>query len=631
MLQRGDDTPVWGTADPGEAVTLVLGNQKVTATAGPDGKWKALFHGLTAAEGLTLSVSGGDGVVAKVNNIDVGDVWVCSGQSNMDFHLADADEADSVNRPHLRYFGVPYLATSDPVPNIASKWEVADPKVVRNYTAVGYYFAKFVQDALGVPIGLIGCDWSGTSIEPWIPLDALETLPAFKDHAAADANEYRNLADSAAKFPALYQAWQTQYGRTDSENKGFAAGWASPDFKPDDWTTTSAPGDWSKLGLPNGGVIWARKTVFIPADIAGSTGGFSLGWVNNTCTVYFNGQQIGTGGETPPYFWNEPTQVKIPPGLVRPGADNTLVLRIVCQAGRNPGFPPGPRLGFQVKDPVSNEWLVQVETAYPPLAPDALAAMPKPPHLHGETTPGGIYNGMVFPLTGLGIKGVLWYQGESSTGHAWAYRTFLSTLIESWRSRWNRGDFPFYVVQLPNLGQPPTEPGGGDLRWPILRESQLVTSQTVPNVGMAVTIDVGEANNLHPPHKREVGHRLALLALERTYGQPGEGSGPIYDSSTVDGGKMQIHFTHLGGGLVAKDGPLQQFIIAGPDQKWFQANAVISGDTVVVSSPNVPAPAAVRYAWAGNPAGCNLYNQVGLPASPFRTDNWTLPTQDSWF
>ena len=631
VLQRGDRTPVWGAAAPGEVVTLTLGNQKITATAGPDGKWKGFFHSLTSAEGLILTASGSSGTEAQANNVDVGDVWVCSGQSNMAFHLADADEANAVNRPHLRYFSVPNVPSSDPVVEISSKWEVADPQVVRKYTAVGYYFAKYVQDAVGVPIGLIRCDWSGTSIEPWIPLDALQTIPEFKDHAVAAANDYRNLADDAAKFPGVCQAWQAKYGRTDPGNKGFAAGWASPDAKLDGWTSTTTTGDWTTLGLPNGGVIWARKTVFVPKDVAGSVNGLFLGWTHDTCTVYLNGQEVGTGGGTPPYFWNDLTQIKLPPGSVRPGADNTLALRIVCQAGKNPSFPPGSKLGFRLKDPVSDEWFVRVETAFPPLSPDALATLPKPPILHGEGTPAAIYNGMVFPLTGLAIKGVLWYQGESSTAHAWAYRTFLPALIDSWRARWNQGDFPFYVVQLPNFGPPPPMPGGGDDRWPELRESQLLTAEKLPNVGMAVTIDVGEAGNLHPPDKRDVGHRLALLALERTYGKPGESSGPIFESMEIAGAKIRLHFSHLGGGLVAKDGPLQQFVIAGADKKWFRADAAIDGETVVVSSPDVPAPAAVRYAWAGNPAGCNLYSQAGLPASPFRTDDWPLGTQNSWF
>ena len=631
VLQRGNATPVWGTADPGEAVSLTLGEQKAAATAGPDGKWSAVFHGLTEARGLTLSVTGKDGAAITVGNVDVGDLWVCSGQSNMAYRMADADEAAKVNRPHLRYFAVPNVPSSDPVAEIASKWEVADPQVVRNYTAVGYYFAKEVQDGTGVPIGLIRCDWSGTTIEPWIPLDALEKIPEIKDHVDRDAADYRSLAADAAKFPDARKAWETKYDRADPGNKGIAAGWAVPDFKDDDWTKTTANGDWAALGLPNGGVFWLRKTVFVPADVAGSINNFFLGWVHDTCTVYLNGQEIGGGGSKPPYFWNDPTLVTVPRDLIRPGADNVLAVRIVCQAGKNPDLPPPSKIGFRVKEPLSNDWFAKVETAFPPPPPEAVAAMPQPPKMHGEATPGAIYNGMVFPLTRLAVKGVLWYQGESSAAHPWAYRTFLSTLIQSWRASWGLGEFPVYVVQLPNYGPPPPGPGAGDTRWPELREGQLLVSEQLPNVGMAVTIDVGLGDNLHPPDKLDVGRRLALLALERTYGKPGESSGPLFRSATVEGGKMRLVFSHLGGGLVTKDGPLRQFIVAGADRKWFKADAVIDGDTIVISSSDVSIPVAVRYAWAGNPEGCNLYNKTGLPASPFRTDDWPLATKNSWF
>ena len=630
ILQRDSSAPVWGTADPNEPITLAVEDQTITTTAGPDGRWKASFKGLKAGTSFTLTVTGAKDKVT-LNNVAVGDIWVCSGQSNMDFRLGEKDEIAKANYPDIRYYFVPNVAGVDPVAELTATWQVATPATVGGFTAVGYYFATNIHRELGIPIGLIRCSWSGMRIEPFVALDDLDTVPGLKETSETAFQKLKDLSADAEKFPVDVKAWQEKYVRVDSENKGFAAKWADPTFDDKDWVSTSSPGDWTKVGVPNGGVVWLRKTVQLPPEAAGKDFHFTPGVIHETDTAYFNGEQIGTGGSTSPYYWNDFRNYLVPGRLVKAGA-NVIALRIVSQHQKNYTLSLGSRLGLRVADPksVSEDWLAKVETEYPALHDGALAELPQPPTAKPEGTPSAIFNGMINPITPFGIKGALWYQGESSAVDPWSYRTLLPLLIKSWRAHWAQGDFPFYIVQLPNYGTPPPGPNQGDLRWAQMREAELLTWQKVPNTGMSVSIDIGDDTNLHPPDKKDVGYRLSLAALGNTYGRKIEYSGPIYDSMTVEENKVRLKFTHLGGGLVAKGGPLKQFVICGSDQKWQWADAVIDGDTVVVFSPDVAVPVAVRYAWAAAPDGCNLYNQAGLPASPFRTDDWPLGSENKW-
>jgi sialate O-acetylesterase len=629
ILQRDSSAPVWGTADPGDTITLTLEDQKITAVADADGKWKTAFKGLKPGGSFTMTVAGKANRIT-LTNVAVGDIWVCSGQSNMEYRLADKDEQATANYPDMRYFSVPNVAGADLVTDVKDSWQVATPASVGGFVAVGYYFAKNIQKEIGVPIGLIRCGWSGITDEPFIPLDALESVPGLKEKSDAEFQKLKDLPADVVKFPGDVKAWQEKYQRVDGENKGFAAKWADPAFDAKDWKPTSTPGQWNDIGLPNGGVIWIRKTVQLPATAAGKDFRLSLGWIFATDIVYFNGEQIANEGMEPPYFWRHPRDITVPGKLVKEG-DNVIAVRMVAQRQRDNRFGDGS-LNLPVVDPksVSNEWLVKVESDFAPLPPEGAASIPEPNTAKADNTCSAIYNGMISPLTSFGIKGVVWYQGESNGGNGWSYRTTFPLLIKSWREKWNQGDFPFYFVQLANYGAPQTTPDFGDGGWAQLREAQLMTWQKVPNTGMSVTIDIGDAVNIHPADKKDVGTRLSLHALANTYGQKIEYSGPIYDSMTVEGNKIRLKFTHLGGGLVAKDGPLKQFAICGADKKGVWGNAVIDGDTVVVSSPDVATPVSVRYAWGANPEGCNLYNKAGLPASPFRTDDWPLGSQGRW-
>ena len=634
VLQRDTAAPIWGTADPGEGVKLTFGDQTVTATADANGAWQGDFKGLKLGTPQDLTVAGAKDTLT-LHNVAVGDVWVTSGQSNMQYLLQDQDEIAAPPNPNLRYFECPRSMALQPAnafPPKAYVWIDADPQTRAKWSAVAYYFARNVNKELGVPIGIIDCTWGGTPAEPWTARQELESAPEYKEGIDRALLATQNVKDRVASFEDDWTAWEKSAGRADTSNVGFAAGWAAPGFDASGWKPFNPfkSNSWASLGMPNGGAIWLRKTVTFPPDAAGKDFTLTPGAVPGIDTAYFNGQEIGQGGWDPKGFWRSPRIYKVPGSLVKAG-DNVIALRIYTETARALGFNPVAKMGYPAGATVNDDWVANVEEALPVMTPDVAAQQPPYPALIPGCVPTENFNAMVCPLMPYAIKGAIWYQGESNAAYAYAYRTLLPLLIKSWRERWGLGDFPFYIVQLPNLGSPPRAAVEDTANWAVLRESQLLTWKNVPHTGMSVNIEIGEAMNLHPHDKKDVGYRLSLIALGDTYGKPIEYSGPIYDSMSVEGNKIRIKFTHVGGGLVAKGGPLQRFAIAGDDRKWVQADATIDGNSVVVSSADVKTPVAVRYAWAANPDGCNLYNQAGLPASPFRTDDWPVITQGLWY
>lgn len=634
VLQRDTVAPVWGTADPGEAVRLTLGNQTVTATADSKGAWQADFHDLKLGPPQTLTVAGTHDTIT-LNNVAVGDVWVTAGQSNMQYLLVDQDEIAMPPNPNLRYFECPRAVSLQPdnaFPPRAYAWTDASPLTRGKWSAVAYYFAKNVNKELNVPIGIIDCTWGGTPAEPWTARQELESVPEYKEGIDRAMMVFQNQKENVTTYAADCAAWEKNAGREDAGNTGFAAGWAAPDFDVSGWKPINTPtfNSWAGVDMRDGGAVWLRKTVTIPPEAARKDFTLTLGVPPGVDTAYFNGQEIGHGGEDPPMFSRQARSYKVPGSLVKAG-NNVIALRIFTQGSHANGIAPGAKLGLPAGASISDDWVAKVEKALPPMTPEAAALVPPFPYPAPGCVPALNFNGMVCPLMPCAIKGALWYQGESNATYGYAYRTLLPLLIKSWRERWGIGDFPFYIVQLPNLGNPQSTPVEDTSNWAVMRESQLMTWKKVPHTAMSVNIELGEAANLHPHDKKDVGYRLSLIALGDAYKQPIEFSGPIYDSMTVEGNKIRLKFTHVGGGLVAKGGPLQRFAIAGDDKKWVLGDATIDGDTIVVSSADVAAPVAVRYAWAGNPAGCNLYNKADLPASPFRTDDWLVLTQGLWY
>jgi sialate O-acetylesterase len=475
VLQRGREVPVWGTADPGERVTVTLGRQERAATAGPDGQWTVRLAELEAGGPFELKVAGQNTIT--VEDVLVGEVWFCSGQSNMDFTVArtekryfagvaDAErEIAAADHPRIRMFTSEWTMRDEPQADVEGRWVACSPRTVGDFSAVAYFFGRHLHEVLDVPVGLITSAYGASTAQAWTSRAALDADP-----------QLRPLLEA---YAAACAAYTPELARQDDE-------------------------------------AYAR--------------------------------------------WQQ-----------------------AAETARSEG-KPAPR-----------------------------APKRKDPH-QDQHNPSVLFNGMVAPVIPYGIRGAIWYQGESNT--AALYPRLQATLIRDWRRRWGQGDFPFLFVQLASLNAPPTEPGNS--RLAAMREAQ-ATSLALPQTGMAVTIDIGEAKDVHPRNKQDVGRRLALIAEAQVYGRSVTSSGPVFESMSIEGRSARIRFRHTEGGLVAQGGTLAGFAIAGKDGTFAWADARIDGETVVVSSPRVEEPAIVRYAWADNPPA-TLSNGAGLPARPFRTD-----------
>lgn len=641
VLQRADKVPVWGRGNPGENVSVTLDQATARGVAGADGKWMVL---------LDLQSEGPGPFELKVNelvikDVMVGEVWACTGQSNMAFPLmafpqGKAEIPNSEN-PLLRQFRVAAKPSAVPLEEAEGKWTVAGPQTSGEFSAVGYFFGKKLQKNLGVPVGLINDCVGGTVIETWMSDAALDGDPALKAGRIKAQTDRKNYDE----YGARYTAWQEKFGRQDHPPKD---AYAAPGLDTSDWKTVTLPSLFARQGLPDAGAVWIRRNIPVPSppDIAANKGiDLYLGDIRDSNTVYWNGKKIGEG----------PTlavlrRYGVRPNLVVPGT-NVLAVRIF-NASEGMGIVPG-KARFQGSHYLlSGEWQAKVEFALPPLDAAAKKELPARPPLPIETrnVAAHLFNGMINPVIPYAIKGWIWYQGEGNWTRGAQYRKAFPLMIADWRARWGRGDLPFYFCQIANFQQ--HNPNPVDSPFAEVRDSQNA-ALSVPNTGQAVLIDIGEEGNIHPADKDSVGDRLSRIALAKTYGQDIVYSGPVYDSMTVEGSKVRVRFKHTEKGLVAKPvpetykpisteektlplvrnsprGAVEGFAVCGVDRQWKWAAANLDGDTVVVESDEVPAPVAVRYAWAQNPI-CNLYNGAGLPAGPFRTDDFPLPSDKSHY
>ena len=639
VLQRGTADPVWGWATPGSAVVVRVAGKSAKATAGADGKWTARVGPLAAGGPYTLTVSGERAVTLK--NVLVGDVWLCSGQSNMQFgvqNLADAkEEIARANHPKIRLFSVPLVTGDTPRALVSGSWQVCTPETIQQgswggFSAVAYFFGRDLQKALGVPIGLIHSSWGGTPAEAWTSAEALDRLPDFHPVITAQAQARQDPNGFAQRIEAWYAkhdpgsapaaptpAVSTAASNTAANNAAdggapapAAHTWADPALDTSGWKTMRLPTAWERSGAPEmavfDGVVWFRREFDLPAAWAGKDLTLHLGPIDDRDTTYVNGRAIGGLND-----YQALRDYKIPAADLKPGR-NVLAVRVLDTGGEGglDGKPEQMRLEAPGAPAVSlaGAWLYKIGAPLP-------AGDPAPsPGGGDQNTPTFLYNAMIAPLVPFGMKGAIWYQGEANVGRARQYQALLPAMIGDWRGRFG-GPFPYLIVQLANFL--PAQPEPGESAWAELREAQARTARRVPRAGLAVAIDIGEAGDIHPKNKQEVGRRLALAAEAVAYGKPVEDSGPIFVGMTVSGSAATLRFGHAAGGLVAKGGgPLKGFAVAGPDGRFVWADARIAGDTVVVSAPSVSAPADVRYAWADNPV-CNLYNKAGLPAVPFRT------------
>ncbi len=624
VLQQHSKIPIWGTAPVGSKVTVQLQQQMKTTKTSAEGKWRVNLEAMPAGGPHRLVVSGADTIT--FNNVMIGEVWLCSGQSNMEMPLVStwakvenfAAEVAAANFSNLRLFIAKRAKSTKPQTEVASEgWKVCDPNSVKDFSATAYFFGRHLQQKLGVPVGLMQSAWGGTVVEAWTSSASLKTIPDIAGFVRTLETTARDSIFDPKIFEAKLAEWYRALEKKDATTQGSRA-WSSAEYDDFAWQSMSLPQKWERAGLPGfDGLLWYRKSFDVPASFVGQALTLELGPIDDYDWTFFNGTPIGA---TPSY--NAPRRYQVPSELVRPGK-NMIAIRVL-DTGGDGGLYGRPEQLKLMKDSsaalaLAGEWrykagLVLQELPLPPSAPTS------------PNRPMVLYNAMIAPLAPYALRGAIWYQGESNAGRAYQYRELFPLLIKDWRKQWQQGDFPFLFVQLANYRGVNVEPVEDD--WAELREAQTMTL-ALPNIGMAVTIDLGDANDIHPGNKQEVGNRLALNARALVYGEKIVYSGPNYKAMKIEGNRIRLFFDHAEDGLAAKHGEaLKGFAIAGADKKFVWANAKIEGNAVIVSHANVAQPVAVRYAWSINPA-CNLYNQAGLPASPFRTDNWPEVTRNA--
>jgi sialate O-acetylesterase len=625
VVQQGRKTRVWGTAQAGEGVVVTFAGQMEQTIADGQGRWQVFLGPLKPGGPFSLMIAGSN--ILTFKNVLVGDVWICSGQSNMEFPLVNAtggaEAIAKADYPEIHLFTVQKETAASPLDDVKGRWVVTTPDQAGQFSAVGYFFGRELYQRLKIPLGLIHTSWGGTPAEAWTSHDALASVPDLKPILVRYQKSLETLPQRRGDYERALAGWEQKNLYQDPGNKGEALGYADPALNAADWNRMNLPQFFETAGLNIDGAVWFRKEIDLPASWAGKDLELNLTAIDDFDITYFNGARVGATGNETPNSYMVPRRYSVPASLVRVGR-NVIAVRVFDRAGEG-GFGRADRMTLSpvgVKETeatsLAGPWSYKVELALEPKKPD-YGSRPELPGPTNQNSPSVLYNAMIAPLKPYAIRGAIWYQGESNAGRAYQYRMLFPTMIRDWRAMWGQGDFPFYFVQLANWQPAKSEPA--DSEWAELREAQAMTLR-LPQTGMAVIIDIGDANDIHPRNKLDVGKRLAAWALADTYHKKNESSGPLYDSFTVEGDKVRVKFKHLGGGIKTSDGgPPKGFAIAGADQKFVWADARLDGDTVIVWCKEVAHPVAVRYAWADNPQ-CNLYNQAGLPASPFRTDDW---------
>ncbi len=609
ILQRDTKLKIWGWATASEKITVSFHNKNYKTVANKDGKWVVMLSPEKAGGPYQMKIKGKNEML--LNDILMGDVWFCAGQSNMVHQLnihdvTYAKEITEANFPQIRQFLIPTLTSltgpKDSLPNIV--WKSAVGEDVRPFSAVAYFFAKSLYERYHVPIGIINASVGGTPIEAWTSEEGLKEFPALmstvqKNKDTAFVNGITRRAIAQSKKQALPM-----------DDKGLlnSPTWYDVNYVAKGWKTIAVPGYWEDQGVKDlNGIVWYRKEIDVPASMVGKLTKIFLGRIVDADVLYINGKQIANTT----YMYPQ-RRYSIPADVLKVGK-NIVVVKVTNNNGKGGFVPDKPYCLFAGNDTIDLKgyWQYKVGQVFVPQNGEANSG------ISFQNQPTALYNAMVAPVTDYSIKGIVWYQGESNTGRALEYARLQPAQILDWRNKWQQGNLPFLYVQLPNFMDANYLPS--ESQWAMLRDAQL-KSLSVPNTGMAVAIDLGEWNDIHPDNKKDVGNRLALVAQKIAYGEDIVHTGPLFQSSTIDGNKIIISFTNVGTGLISKDGEsLRAFATAGADKKFVWANATIENNKIIVWNNDIANPKYVRYAWADNP-DVNFYNKEGLPASPFQTD-----------
>jgi len=617
VLQRNVLIPVWGWADANEKVTVKFNGQTKTVKADKSGKWMVRLDAETAGGPYELLIQGKN--IVEIKNVLVGEVWLCSGQSNMEFPvgkskgwgLSNYEEvtAAAVNYPMIRQIKVSHTISSLPETNITTTgWQICNPSTVGDFTAIGYIFAKRIYDSLKIPIGIINDSWGGTNIETWISREGFESSD---EYAAMIAGMPKISFDSLSKLKVganLQRVETIQHKKLSDVN--------SITFKDaicDDsnWPEIYGPMVWENQILGDfNGVVWLRKTFLLTATDITNAAILELAKIDDDDITYINGVKVGSTN-----YWEAKRKYPVPIGILKEGV-NTIAVKITDDRGNGGiyGDTADMKLTLPGKIiPLSGKWKFQVASIKADLSENSLPSL--------------CYNSMMAPLIPYAFKGALWYQGEGNEFRAYQYRKAFPLLITDWRKKFNNPNMPFYFVQLATYNRAGNSNEG--CAWAELREAQALTL-ALPNTGMCVTTDIGNPWDIHPANKQDIGKRLSAIALNNLYAKPMICSGPSYKSMEIKGNQIILSFNDIGTGLFTPDkyGYIKGFEIAGADSVFYFARAYINDNKIILSSPNVLAPLAAHFGWIGNASDCNLFNKEGFPAVPFRTDEWKTVTKD---
>lgn len=619
VLQQKTDITFYGDATKNKQLTVKTGwnGKEYHTEADGQGKWSLKIP--TPAAGGPYEITFSDGKKLQLKNVMIGEVWFCSGQSNMEMPVAGwgkvmnyEQEIAEAAYPAIRLFQVKKNTSLAPLKEVESTlggWQECSSATVPEFSALAYFYARALWKELNVPIGVIDCTWGGTPAEAWTNHETLRQVMGFRE----EMDKLERLGFDPNRMEQAYSEerahWQSLFTEKDKGMENGKLCWTAPSLSEEDWQTISLPGYWEGKGLKDfDGIIWFRRSLEIPAEWVGKPLTLRLGMIDDEDITYFNGVEIARGAG-----YMTPRTYTIPAKLVKAGKA-VLAVRVSDFGGEGGIHGKAEELYVEAdgkRISLAGDWKYRIGLSLKGFPPAPVSP------IQSSSYPTVLFNAMVKPWTAFPIKGVIWYQGEANVGRSEQYGDLFPALITDWRRQW-RSNFPFYFVQLANFMeskkiQPNSE-------WAALREAQ-TKALKLDQVGMAVTIDIGLADDIHPKNKQEVGRRLALLALAGSYGKNVSSSAPVFQNYIIKGDKMELDFGQKQDGFKIKDTTLKGFTIAGPDRVFYSAEAMVQNGKIIVSSPKVSVPLAARYGWADNP-DCNLYGENGLPVAPFRTDCW---------
>ena len=619
VLQQKTDITFYGDATKNKQLTVKTGwnGKEYHTEADGQGKWSLKIP--TPAAGGPYEITFSDGKKLQLKNVMIGEVWFCSGQSNMEMPVAGwgkvmnyEQEIAEAAYPAIRLFQVKKNTSLAPLKEVESTlggWQECSSATVPEFSALAYFYARALWKELNVPIGVIDCTWGGTPAEAWTSHETLRQVMGFRE----EMDKLERLGFDPNRMEQAYSEerahWQSLFTEKDKGMENGKLCWTAPSLSEEDWQTISLPGYWEGKGLKDfDGIIWFRRSLEIPAEWAGKPLTLRLGMIDDEDITYFNGVEIARGAG-----YMTPRTYTIPAKLVKAGKA-VLAVRVSDFGGEGGIHGKAEELYVEAdgkRISLAGDWKYRIGLSLKGFPPAPVSP------IQSSSYPTVLFNAMVKPWTAFPIKGVIWYQGEANVGRSEQYGDLFPALITDWRRQW-RSDFPFYFVQLANFME--SKKIQPDSEWAALREAQ-TKALKLDQVGMAVTIDIGLADDIHPKNKQEVGRRLALVALAGSYGKNVSSSAPVFQNYIIKGNKMELDFGQKQDGFQIKGTTLKGFTIAGPDRVFYPAEAMVHDGKIILSSTEVPAPLAARYGWADNP-DCNLYGENGLPVAPFRTDCW---------